>query len=153
MRKRIYTDTSVVGGCLDVEFRNDSLALFAEFNSGASIIVLSSLTLAELEKAPEAVKNIIREIPTEFVEYIAFDEEAQELAETYLRESIVTGKSRVDAQHIATATINNVSVLVSWNFKHIVNLDRIHGYNSVNVKFGYSMLEIRTPTEVLKYEN
>ncbi len=153
MRKRIYTDTSVVGGCLDVEFRNDSRALFAEFNSGASIIVLSSLTLAELEKAPEAVKNIIREIPTEFVEYIAFDEEAQELAETYLRESIVTGKSRVDAQHIATATINNVSVLVSWNFKHIVNLDRIHGYNSVNVKFGYSMLEIRTPTEVLKYEN
>ncbi len=58
-----------------------------------------------------------------------------------------------NAQHIATATINHVDVLVSWNFKHIVNLDRIHGYNSVNLKTGYPMLEIRTPAEVLKYED
>jgi hypothetical protein len=153
MRRRIYTDTSVVGGCLDEEFKQDSLALFAAFNSGASILVLSSLTLAELEQAPDAVKDIIKTIPTAFVEYIAFDEEAQQLAEAYLQEKVVSEKSRVDAQHIATATINNVGVLVSWNFKHIVNLDRIHGYNSVNVKLGYSMLEIRTPKEVLKYDN
>lgn len=57
MKRRICTDTSVVGGCLDVEFKKDSLALFAGFNSGESIIVLSNLTLAELEKAPEAVKT------------------------------------------------------------------------------------------------
>ncbi len=75
------------------------------------------------------------------------------MAETYLQENVVSEKSRVDAQHIATATINRVDVLVSWNFKHIVNLDRIHGYNSVNLKLGYPMLEIRTPTEVLKYED
>ncbi len=153
MKKRIYTDTSVIGGCLDVEFDKDSLALFKYFNSGASIIVLSSLTLAELEKAPQDVKEIIRKVPTEFAEYVGFTEEARELAETYLQENVVSEKSRVDAQHIATATINRVDVLVSWNFKHIVNLDRIHGYNSVNLKLGYPMLEIRTPTEVLKYED
>lgn len=153
MRKRIYTDTSVIGGCLDVEFDNDSLALFKGFNSGTSIIVLSSLTLAELERAPQAVKEIISGVPTQFVEYVTLTEEAQQLAETYLQQNVVSEKSRVDAQHIATATINRVDVLVSWNFKHIVNLDRIHGYNSVNLKLGYPILEIRTPAEVLKYED
>ena len=70
-----------------------------------------------------------------------------------MAEGVITRKSRVDAQHIAIATMNHVDVLVSWNFKHIVNLDRIHGYNSVNLKLGYPMIEIRTPTEVLNYEN
>jgi len=55
-------------------------------------------------------------------------------------------------KYIATATINRADVLVSWNFKHIVNLERIHRYNAVNLKLGYPMIEIRTPTEVLNYE-
>jgi len=55
-----------------------------------------------------------------------------------------------NALHIAIATINQVSVLASWNFKHIVNLDRIRMYNSVNLKNGFSILEIRTPREILK---
>ncbi len=126
-----------------MEFENNSPALFKGFKSGTNIMVLSGLTLAELERAPQAVKEIVRGVPAEFVEYVTFTEEAQELAETYLQENVVSGKSRVDAQHIATATINRVDVLVSWNFKHIVNLDRIHGYNSVNLKLGYPILEIK----------
>jgi len=59
----------------------------------------------------------------------------------------------MDAQHIAMATIRRVDVLVSWNLKHIVNLERIHGYNSVNLRLGYPLLEIRTPAEVLRYED
>ena len=51
----------------------------------------------------------------------------------------------------ATATINRVDVLVSWNFKHIVNLQRIHAYNAVNLRYGYPLLEIRTPQEVISY--
>ena len=57
-----------------------------------------------------------------------------------------------DAQHIAMATIARVDVLVSWTFKHIVNLERIHGYNSVNLRRGYPLLEIRFPREVLRNE-
>jgi len=87
------------------------------------------------------------------MEFIEFTEEASDLAETYLQEGVVLPKSRVDAQHIATATIIRVDVLVSWNFKHIVNLERIHGYNSVNLRLGYPILEIRTPSEVLNYED
>ena len=56
-------------------------------------------------------------------------------------------------RHIALATINKVDVLASWNFKHIVNLERIKGYNSVNLRNGYQMLEIRSPKDLLRYEN
>ena len=153
MKKRIYTDTSVIGGCLDVEFESGSTPLFESFSTGKSIIVISSLTLAELENAPKPVQDILKRVPSEFVEYLEFSEDANDLANAYLKEGVITKKSRVYAQHIATATISHVDVLVSWNFKHIVNLDRIHGYNSVNLKLGYPMIEIRTPIEVLHYED
>jgi hypothetical protein len=65
----------------------------------------------------------------------------------------VPNKFYEDALHIAIATINQVNVLASWNFKHIVNLDRIRMYNSVNLKNGLPMLEIRTPREILKFED
>jgi hypothetical protein len=92
-------------------------------------------------------------VPKDHIEFIEFTEEANDLANTYLQEGVVSKKSRVDAQHIATATISRVDVLVSWNFKHIVNLERIHGYNSVNLRLGYPILEIRTPIEVIDYED
>jgi len=57
-----------------------------------------------------------------------------------------------DAQHIAIATVARVDVLVSWNFKHLVNLFQIHGFNSVNLRRGYPMLEIRIPWEVVPDE-
>jgi hypothetical protein len=153
MKRRIYTDTSVIGGCLDEEFSAGSLALFDCFRSGSALMVLSSLTLAELEAAPAKVQAVIKAVPKQFIDYIEFTQDASELAEVYLREGVVTKKCRVDAQHIATATVNRVDVLVSWNFKHIVNLERIHGYNSVNLRRGYPLLEIRTPIEVLQYED
>ena len=129
------------------------MALFETFKGGSSVLVISNLTITELESAPQAVRDVLLSVPKEHMEFIEFTEEAGELAETYLKEGVVSQKSRVDAQHIGTATINRVDVLVSWNFKHIVNLERIHGYNSVNLKLGYPILEIRTPVEVLKYEN
>jgi len=153
MKRRIYTDTSVIGGCLDVEFEDGSLALFESFKSGSTILVISDLTLAELEAAPESVRDVLLSVPTEFIEFLEFSEEANSLAQTYLSEGVVPAKSRVDAQHIATATLGRVDVLVSWNFKHIVNLQRIHGYNSVNLRLGYPILEIRSPIEVLNYED
>ena len=153
MKSRIYTDTSVIGGCLDVEFKDASLALFESFKTGASVMVMSNLTIAELALASQAVRDVLLPVPRANMEFIEFTEEAGNLAERYLQEGVVSQKNRVDAQHIATATINRVDILVSWNFKHIVNIEKIHGYNSVNLRLGYPMLEIRTPREVLKYEN
>ncbi|MFQ3608296.1 MAG: hypothetical protein SNJ55_06670 [Chloroherpetonaceae bacterium] len=80
-------------------------------------------------------------------------EEAIKLADTYIDEKVVGKTSLQDCRHIALATIHKVDVLASWNFKHIVNLDRIKGYNSVNLRLGYSMIEIRSPKELVNYGN
>lgn len=152
MKKRIYADTSVIGGCLDVEFEEGSNKIFAEFVAGRSILLISKLVTTELENAPQSVNNILRQVPKQYVEELVFSNEADKLANMYVSEKVIPKYSIVDARHIAIATINRADALISWNFKHIVNLDRIHGYNAVNLKLGYPMIEIRTPTEVLNYE-
>ena len=152
MKRRIYTDTSVIGGCLDDEFRHSSMELLDLFKSGEAVIVLSDLTRLELEAAPIAVRQILGEVPEAYREYVELNEEASELANRYIKEGILSRSKQVDAQHIAVATIARVDVLVSWNFKHIVNLDRIRGYNSVNMRYGYPLIEIRTPREVISHD-
>jgi hypothetical protein len=146
---RTYVDTSVFGGCFDDEFAKWSKGLMAEFMMGSKIAVISDLTLKELEEAPSNVRKLVEEIPEKNREYVVLNNEAKALAERYIQEGAATRAFLVDAQHIAMATINRVDVLVSWNFKHIVNLTRIRIYNSVNLKYGYSFLEIRSPHEVL----
>ena len=149
MKRRIYADTSVIGGCLDEEFKEVSLRLMDEFRKGKSTLVLSDLTLRELQEAPVEVSDILDSIPSSAKEYIMLDDEARRLAHFYVEEEAVSPSHIVDAQHIAISTIHNVTVLVSWNFKHIVNLDRIQKYNATNLKHGYHMLEIRSPREII----
>lgn len=152
MKRHIYTDTSVIGGCLDEEFEEVSQRLFDRFRRGEDVILISELTLLELEGAPDAVRKVLEDVPVAHRKDIEFTETASDLAERYLRAGVVGEASRLDAQHIATATVHRADVLVSWNFKHVVNLDRIRGYNSVNLRQGYSMLEIRSPQEVIPYD-
>ncbi len=149
MNKRIYIDTSVIGGCLDEEFSHWSNQLMREFRNGLKRAVISDLTLRELEKAPEGVKKVLLSIPEDSLEYVFLNSEAEQLARYYIEEKAVAAKHIVDAQHIAVATQAHVDVLVSWNFKQIVNLDRIHLFNAVNLKLGYPILEIRSPREVV----
>ena len=152
MKTRIYIDTSVIGGCEDEEFKEQSSRLMGFFARGDYILVLSSLTVQELAVAPEAVRRCLKQVPEENIMPLQLDAEATDLAEAYISAGVLTPTMRTDAQHIAMATIARVDVLVSWNFKHIVNLERIHGYNSVNLRRGYPLLEIRSPREVLRNE-
>ena len=146
---KVYTDTSVIGGYFDKEFQEWSIALWNEFIAGTKHIMLSDLTAQELEFAREEIRNLISDIPgTSRIDIIVGDE-AIKLAETYITEGALTNKSYNDALHIALATISNADVLASWNFKHIVNLERIRLYNSINLRFGHRLIEIRTPREIL----
>ncbi len=147
---KIYVDTSVIGGCFDDEFSEWSNQLFDAFEDGIELLILSDLTLQELEFAREEVRNKVRKIPKTNLIHIGINNEAIELAETYIAEGALTKKSYNDALHIALGTIFNVDVLASWNFKHIVNLERIRLYNSINLRHGHKMIEIRTPREILK---
>jgi len=152
MIPRVYIDTSVIGGCIDDEFAIWSNSLFDEFRNGVKIAVVSGLTRRELEAAPSNVKKILSTISGAHIESVFLSGEAESLALNYLKNKVVSSKHLVDAQHIAIASVERVDVLVSWNFKQIVNLDRIHAFNAVNIKLGYPLLEIRSPIEVLHEE-
>ncbi|MFQ5654868.1 MAG: PIN domain protein [Planctomycetota bacterium] len=152
MKTRIYVDTSVIGGCEDDEFREHSRLLRDRVVAGNLVLVVASLAIQELARAPEHVRRHLGQVPEEHVEALPLDAEAKELAEAYVSEGVISERMRADAQHIALATVARVDVLVSWNFKHIVNLHRIRGYNSVNLRRGYPALEIRAPREVLPDE-
>ena len=147
---RIYIDTSVVGGFYDKEFDKATREFFKKVEKGKIVLVVSELLQAELLRAPEHVRNHLDKYSKKQIQRIELTEEAKILADRYIAEQVVGKTSKADCQHIAIATINKVDVLVSWNFKHIVNLSRIRGYNSVNLKNNYTMLEIRTPKEILE---
>ena len=146
---RVYIDTSVVGGCFDAKFRDASLRLFERFRTGQMIAVVSDLTVSELDRAPSAVRSILEGIPLAYREEARVTSEAAMLASRYIDAGVIGRAMLGDAEHIATATIYRVDALVSWNFKHIVNVRRIHGYNRVNALAGHPFVWIRTPAEVI----
>ena len=146
--QRIYSDTSVIGGVVDPEFKEWSLILLDGFLKGDMILVLSDATIKELIDAPVEVHNKLSLIPKQNIELVHTTDNALKLAQLYIDEKAISQKFKVDALHIALSTLNKVDILVSWNFKHIVNIVRIRSYNSVNLRNGYIQVEIRTPREV-----
>ena len=153
MKQRIYIDTSVIGGYFDEEFFEATKGLFERFENNEIIFVISDLLDLELLGAPQNVRELLQNYAAEKFERVKLTEEAIKLADTYIAEKVVGKSSLEDCRHIALATIYRVDVLASWNFKHIVNLDKIKGYNSVNYKLGYPMIEIRSPKDLLHYED
>ena len=101
MIPRIYIDTSVVGGCFDEEYEKESKQLWREFSGGMKIAVASDLLLFELEEAPARVRQLLKDLPVDSIEYVALDEESIALANAYLRDGAVAESSLSDARHIA----------------------------------------------------
>ena len=153
MKQRIYIDTSVVGDYFDEEFKEATIKLFERLDNNEIIFVISDLLDLELIKAPQKVKELLLKYSADKFQRVELTEEVIKLADTYIDEKVVERTSLEDCRHIAMATIHKVDVLASWNFKHIVNLDRIKGYNSVNLRLGYSMIEIRSPKDLVNYGN
>jgi len=146
---RIYVDTSVIGGCLDDEFSKDSNRLLEAAKKGRIVFVVSEVVVEELEEAPDEVKAVFDSIPESSLEVVPRSAAVAELAKAYLVAKVVRPKSRNDATHVAYATVARVDAIVSWNFKDIVRLDRMKGYNRVNFEKGYGILEIVSPKEVV----
>lgn len=152
-KQRIYLDTSVFGGFFDKEFEEYTKPLFERISSGEFVVLLSTMLDEELEFAPERIKNLISELNNDFIEFLKDTDEAVNLAAEYINEKVVGETSYADCLHIALATIYQADLLVSWNFRHIVNVERIRGYNSINLKNGYKQLDIRSPRELMRYGN
>lgn len=151
-KQRIYIDTSVIGGCFDAEFLEWSNSLMRNFAAGAFVPVVSDVVAAEVQDAPEAVRQEYERLLRSEHEIVLVTEEVVELAEAYQQRGILTPKFYDDGLHIALATIAEVDLLVSWNFKHIVHFDKIRLFSSVNLEHGYRPLQIYSPREVTKAE-
>ena len=146
---RIYLDTSVFGGCLDNEFSEDSNRLISAIQAGQFVCLISDLILDELAQAPQKVRKILDSLPPEVRERVELSAEILALRDGYLAANILGERFRADATHVAAATVAGADAIVSWNFRHIVRLDKIKAYNQVNLQHGFHVLTILSPQEVL----
>lgn len=150
MIQRFYFDTSVISGVFDTEFEEHSTILMERVKLGQIKAVISEVAEEEIMKAREHIRNFYTSLPKSHIEFVQITKDALLLANTYIADHVVGKTSRNDCLHIGIATVSKVDLLVSWNFKHIVNIYRIRGYNSVNIKLGFPTLEIRSPIEIMQ---
>ena len=142
---RVYTDSSVLGGCRDIEFEVDSLRLIHWARRRELTLLISEITLRELEAAPSELEAILSDIAPDGLEFVPLTTEILALRDACVRAGVVGPQCLNDAAHVAAATVARADAIVSWNFKPIVRLEKIRGYNQVNES--YSSLAIITPRE------
>ena len=149
MRKeRIYADSSVIGGCLDTEFADDSQRFMEFVHQGWITLLISEVVIQEILKAPAQVQEVLVSLPPQHIERVPITDEILTLRDAYMSSRIVGLRSLNDATHVAAATVARADAIVSWNFAHIVRLDKMKAYNQVNLLNGYGILTIITPREV-----
>jgi hypothetical protein len=148
---RIYADTSVYGGCFDPEFKAASLLFFDQVRQGRFTLAISALLTAEIEPAPAPVRELYQSLAP-FSSPALLTGEALDLRDAYLAAGIVSERSEDDALHVALATTSGCRILVSWNYKHIVHVDKAPRYNAVNTLRGLPPVDIHAPPEVIRYE-
>ncbi|MFQ5633192.1 MAG: type II toxin-antitoxin system VapC family toxin [bacterium] len=121
--KRVYVDTSVFGGVFDDEFQRASQDFFNQIKENQFALIISAVVQQEIEPAPQEVKDFFDSMLLH-AEIIEISAGALRLRKAYLDAGIVTVKYSNDALHVALATVSDCTVIVSWNFKHIVHADK-----------------------------
>lgn len=147
---RLYLDTSVFGGVFDVNdgFNADSRRVIDAIREGVAELLYSDTVEEELEDAPERVRALLAAIPAAAKTKVEMTDEVVALSRAYLDAGIVGPQWLDDTLHVAAASVARADAIVSWNFKHIVRLDKIKAYNAVNLMQGYGVITILSPKEV-----
>ena len=148
MKPKVYVDTSVFGGIIDHEFQKASMEFFERIENGDFILVTSPIVQAEIDPAPVKVRNLFDKI-LRISELVNVSREAIELRNLHLAHNILSFQHADDALHVALATVSGCSMIISWNFKHIVHYDKIPLYNAINLLKGHSQIAIYSPMEVV----
>jgi len=142
----------VIGGYFDPEFERESRRFIDAVKNGKIVMLLSEVVIQEILLAPENVQSVLASIPTSSIERVPLSTEIIELRNAYIKAGILDPKWIDDATHVAAATVARADAIVSWNFSHIVRLDKMKAYNQVNLINGYGILTIVSPQEV-HYDN
>ncbi|MBI5216310.1 MAG: hypothetical protein HY960_11205 [Ignavibacteriae bacterium] len=148
-KERLYLDSSVIGGYHDPEFADDSKRVIEYARQGRIITLMSEVVIQEISKAPQKVQDVLFSIPSSNIERVEMTEEIIALSNEYLSANILSQKWNDDTTHVAAATVSRANAIVSWNFRHIVRLDKMQAYNRVNLAHGYDILTIVTPKEIV----
>ena len=153
---KLCLDTSILGAIYDTDDQerlNVTNKLLKLIKNKKYDGYITEIALIEVDRAPNDIKlglsNKIKEVKFNILEET---ENSLELAGEFIKEGIFSQESRDDGRHIAIAVINDMDVIVSWNFKHMVNIEKKKNINSVNLKCGYKQIEIVSPYEVVDYE-
>lgn len=147
-RIRVYADTSVFGGVHDEEFAEASKRFFGRVRAGEYLVLVSQVTLDELLAAPENVRQVLDSLPEGSFMELPVDEEAKALARAYVDAGALGQAFFEDASHVAIATVAGANLILSWNFRHIVNYSRIQKFNAVNLLNGYKTMDVCSPLEI-----
>ncbi len=153
-RLELYLDTSVISHLFaedTPEKMSDTRALWMDFQKGRYELFLSPLTAHELQQCSEPKRGQM----TEMLRLISFSilaetEEIRELANEYVQNGVLREKSLDDCLHIAYAVVNNCDIIVSWNFKHLVNYKTINQIRIVNAINHYKEISIVSPTMLIE---
>ena len=150
---RLYLDTSVFGAIFDTEppGRGEQTDLFfRRAETRKDVLYISDVVLDEIASAPDRLRPSLEKIISQVRPMVLPESpESLSLAEAYVAARVVPPRFRDDARHVAVASVAAVDALVSWNFKHLVNLRRKRLVHSVNVRLGYPQIDIISPEEVL----
>lgn len=147
---RVYVDTSVFGGTQDEEFKVASNRFFQHVKQGRYAVLVSEVTVDEISRVPADVQRALTGLPQESVVKVPaeVEDEAKALAHAYTAAGIMGNASIAYAMHVAVATVARADLLLSWNFRHIVNYQRINEFNGVNSLNGYPRVAIHSPLEM-----
>ena len=150
---KIYFDTSIFNFALAEDVpaeREITLKLLDEVKSGKYEVFISEVVIGEINRAPQAkavkLRDCIKKINPE---ELTLDDNAQALAKEYIEKGVIPSKYEDDAFHIAIASVNNLDIIVSWNFTHIVKLKTRREVAVINTLMGYKPIEICSPQEVI----
>ncbi len=147
-RLRVYVDNSAFGGVHDEEFAEDSKRFFEPVRRGDYRVLVSQIVFEEIADAPDKVRQALQDLPDEVLETVPVQEEVRRLADAYVSAKALSRKWAFDALQVAAATVANADLILSWNFAHIANYDRIQRFNAVNLMNGYRTVDIRSPQEL-----
>jgi len=147
---RVYIDTSVFGGYFDKEFAIVTEKFFHYLFSGKISGLISDTLVQELIHSPVNVQDLLQKTINAGCERVPATEDAEYLRDAYIASHIVSERYANNALHVANATLFRADVIVSWNFKHLVNPANERAFNGVNIASGYGLITIMTPSDVVK---
>ena len=153
---KVYLDTSVISHLLqnDVpEKMADTRQLWEMFRAGKYDVYLSTVTLEELKSCSEPKQSQLFDYLGQ-IDYtlVQINDNVAEVAQEIIEMGILTKKSYDDCQHIGAAIVSECDCIISWNFKHIVNIKTIRGIRAINNLKGRKPIEILNPTVLLESE-